>query len=136
MKTFLRISALAALLSAGAALAQSPAEALRGLESAARAADPAFSGFSAELGAAFFHAPHGRDRSCSSCHTDDPRAAGRHVVTGKGLAPLAPARNAERFSNPAKTEEWFRRNCGDVLGRECTTVEKGNVITYLVSLRP
>ena len=127
MKTFLRISALAALLSAGAALAQSPAEALRGLESAARAA---------ELGAAFFHAPHGRDRSCSSCHTDDPRAAGRHVVTGKGLAPLAPARNAERFSNPAKTEEWFRRNCGDVLGRECTTVEKGNVITYLVSLRP
>ena len=64
------------------------------------------------------------------------RADGRHVVTGKALAPLAPAGNAARFADPARTEKWFRRNCNDVLGRECTAAEKGNVLAWLVSLRP
>jgi mono/diheme cytochrome c family protein len=122
------------MLFVGIASAQSPADAVRRLESAARAADPAFSGFSAERGAKFFHARHGRDWSCSSCHTADPRADGRHIVTGKALAPLAPTANAARFRNPARTDKWFRRNCNDVLGRECTAVEKGDVLAYLLLL--
>ena len=136
MKQHIRIAALAAFLSAGAALAQSPADALRGHEANARAADPAFAGFSVERGAEFFQARQGGEWSCASCHTVDPRADGRHVVTGKALAPLAPARNAARFGDPAKTEKWFKRNCNDVLGRECTPAEKGNVLAWLVSLRP
>ena len=129
------LAALAAILFAGAAPAQSPADSLRSFEAAAHAANPAFSGFSAERGAQFFHARHGHDWSCASCHTADPRANGRHVVTGNGIEPLAPARNPARFGNPAKTEKWFRRNCNDVLGRECTPAEKGDVLAYLVSLR-
>ena len=130
------MAALAALVAAGSAMAQSPADALRDFENAARAASPAFAGFSVERGAEFFQARQGGEWSCASCHTVDPRADGRHVVTGKALAPLAPARSAARFSDPAKTEKWFKRNCNDVLGRECTPAEKGNVLAWLVSLRP
>jgi len=130
------MAALAAMVAAGPAMAQSPADALRGFESAARATNPAFAGFSAERGSAFFHARHGGELSCASCHTADPRADGRHIGTGKALAPLAPARNVARFTDPAKTEKWFKRNCNDVLGRECTAAEKVDVVAYLVSLRP
>jgi hypothetical protein len=28
-------------------------------------------------------------------------------------------------------EKWFARNCSTVLGRACTAIEKGNIITYL-----
>ena len=41
------------------------------------------------------------------------------------IAPLAPAFNAERFTDAAKTEKWFRRNCNDVVGRECTRRREG-----------
>ena len=27
--------------------------------------------------------------------------------------------DGERFADAAKTEKWFRRNCNDVVGREC-----------------
>ena len=93
-----------------------------------------FSGFSIERGQQFFRAKHGADWSCSSCHTDDPLAQGRHAKTGKDIAPLAPAANAERFVKPDKVDKWFRRNCNDVLGRPCTAQEKGDVLTYLMSL--
>ena len=39
--------------------------------------------------------------------------------------------NAERFTDLAKTEKWFRRNCDTVLGRECTVIEKGNFLTFM-----
>ena len=52
------------------------------------------------------------------------------------IAPLAPAFNPERFSDPAKVEKWFRRNCNDVLSRECTAVEKADVLAYLNALKP
>ncbi len=38
-----------------------------------------------------------------------------------------------RFSDLAKVEKWFSRNCQTVLGRLCTTVEKGDFIAYLAS---
>ena len=40
------------------------------------------------------------------------------------------------FSDPAKVEKWFRRNCNDVAGRECTAGEKADVLAWLISLKP
>lgn len=90
-------------------------------------------GFSADRGRALYERK-GKDWSCSSCHTADPRRAGEHAVTGKAIRPLAPSANPERFTDAAKVEKWFRRNCRDVLGRECTPLEKGDFITWLTSL--
>ncbi len=125
----------ALFLAAGCALAATPAEILKGYDSAARAADPRFGGFSAERGRRFFGAQHGGEWSCASCHTANPAAQGRHAKTGKTVAPLAPAANAERFSDPARAEKWFRRNCNDVLSRACTAQEKGDVLQYLISVK-
>lgn len=61
MKRHLRIAVLAAVLPMGTAFAQTPVDALNSLESAARAANPSFSGIAAERGSAFFQARHGRD---------------------------------------------------------------------------
>ncbi|HEX7384701.1 MAG TPA: DUF1924 domain-containing protein, partial [Burkholderiaceae bacterium] len=32
--------------------------------------------------------------------------------------------------------KWFRRNCGDVLGRECTADEKADIVAWLATLKP
>jgi hypothetical protein len=123
------------MLTAGMAGAQTPQDLQRGYEAAARAEAAGFSGFSAQRGEAFFQSTHGGDWSCSTCHTRDPLAPGKHTVTGKNISPLAPAANPGRFTDAAKVEKWFKRNCGDVLRRDCTAVEKGDVLTYLTSLR-
>lgn len=96
---------------------------------------PSFGGFSPQRGANFFRATHGRDWSCASCHTENPTTPGKHAKTDKPIAPLAPAANAERFTSPNKVEKWFKRNCNDVLGRACTAQEKGDVLSYLASLK-
>lgn len=90
---------------------------------------------SAARGQEFFTTKHGKDWSCASCHTSTPSAEGKHAATGKHISPLAPAANAERFTDNAKTEKWFRRNCNDVVGRECTPAEKADVMAWLVSLK-
>ena len=119
----------ATALAAGTAGAADP---LPAIQQSARAAGN-FAGFSAERGAAFFRTK-GSDWSCTTCHMADPRQPGRHTVTGKGIEPMAPAVNPRRFTDVAKVEKWFKRNCKDVLDRECTPQEKGDVITYLRSL--
>ena len=43
--------------------------------------------------------------------------------------------NAERFSDPAKVEKWFGRNCKEVVGRACTSAEKADFMTYLSEVR-
>jgi len=116
------------------AMGATPAEIQSGLEAAARAATPGFGGFSAARGEQFFKSTHGNDWSCASCHTQTPQAPGKHVKTGKAIAPLAPAANRERFADAAKVEKWFKRNCGDVLGRVCSAQEKGDVLAYLMSV--
>ena len=131
-----RLTVLALLLGAVAALpaAQaadtSPAEQFRRWTAAAAA--PA----SAERGRAFFTATHGGEWSCASCHGTSPTAPGKHATTGKAVAPLAPAANAERFTDSAKVDKWFRRNCNDVLKRECSALEKADVMAYLVGVKP
>jgi hypothetical protein len=43
--------------------------------------------------------------------------------------------NPQRFSDEAKVEKWFGRNCKDVLERACTAQEKGDFIAYLLSIK-
>ena len=121
---------LAALALAGPAAAADPAGLLAGYQAEARKGDAAFSA-SAQRGAQFFNARHGNEWSCASCHGSPPTGQGKHAKTGKAIAPLAPAANAERFADAAKVEKWFRRNCNDVLGRACTPSEKADVIAYV-----
>lgn len=90
----------------------------------------------AQRGGTFFNTRHGGEWSCASCHGTPPTGPGKHANTGKTLKPLAPAFNAEAFTDTARVEKWFRRNCKDVLSRECSAVEKADVLAYLDSLRP
>lgn len=116
-----------------------------GLTQSVWAATPAeiLSTYSAQSGAAaqpargqqFFNATHGRSWSCASCHGEVPTQNGKHASTGKSIAAMAPAFNPERFTDAAKTEKWFRRNCNDVVGRECTAAEKADVLSWLLTLK-
>jgi len=90
---------------------------------------------SPQRGEMFFKSTHGNDWSCASCHTENPLAPGKHVKTGKAIAPLAPAANPKRFTDAAAVEKWFRRNCNDVLGRACSAQEMSDVTQYLMSLK-
>jgi cytochrome c553 len=113
-----------------AARAATPADALAGYTAAAGTA-PATT-----RGQALFTTTHGREWSCASCHGNVPTRGGKHASTGKAIEPLAPAANASRFTDPAKTEKWFRRNCNDVMGRECSAAEKADVLAWLITLKP
>ena len=116
-------------------LACIPAFAATPAEMAAAYSAQAGSAANAARGQEFFTSKHGKDWSCSSCHTATPTAEGKHAATGKLIAPMAPAANAERFTDNAKTEKWFRRNCNDVVGRECTPGEKADVLAWLLSIK-
>lgn len=109
--------------------AATPAELLSGYT--AQAGSPSVPGRGQQL----FTVRQGREWSCASCHGTRPTATGKHASTGKPIAPMAPAFNAKRFTDTAKTEKWFRRNCNDVLGRECTAAEKADVLSWLLSLK-
>ena len=89
----------------------------------------------AAKGQTFFSAKHGGEWSCASCHGTPPTAQGKHANTGKVIAPLAPAFNAKAFTDSAKVDKWFKRNCNDVLTRECSAAEKADVLAYLNSLK-
>lgn len=89
-----------------------------------------------ERGRAFFTSPHGGEWSCASCHGNPPTATGKHASTGKTIGPLAPAFNPRVFTDSAKVDKWFRRNCNDVLKRECSAAEKADVLAYLLALKP
>ena len=115
--------------------AETPQNFLDGFAQEAKAQNPAFKGFSAKAGESFYKNKHGGDWSCSSCHTDNPAAEGKHTVTGKVIQPLSPNANPARFTDAAKVNKWFKRNCNDVLKRECTPEEKGNLLTYLLSVK-
>ena len=109
--------------------AVTPAEQLAGYT--AQAGAPA----QAARGQQLFTTTHGKDWSCASCHSATPTAAGKHASTGKAIGALAPAFNPERFTDTAKTEKWFRRNCNDVMGRECTAGEKADVLAFLLTFK-
>ena len=89
----------------------------------------------AERGQVFFTSRHGGEWSCASCHHAPPTRPGQHAGTGKALEPLAPAFNPRAFTDTAKVDKWFRRNCKDVLQRECSATEKADVMAWLASLK-
>lgn len=122
---------LAALLAALplSAPAATPAQLLADYAAQAQApGDP-------ERGRRLFTGDHGHEWRCASCHGPMPVTPGKHAATGKVIAPMAPAVNSERFTEVAKSDKWFRRNCRDVIGRECTAGEKADVLSWLLSLR-
>jgi hypothetical protein len=90
----------------------------------------------AERGQALFNQRQGGEWSCASCHGTPPTGQGKHASTGKAIAPLAPAFNAKAFTDTAKVDKWFKRNCKDVFSRECSAQEKADVLAYLIQLKP
>ena len=70
-------------------------------------------------------------RSCTSCHTDNLRAIGKHIRTKKTIEPLAPSVNKERLTDIKKIEKWFKRNCKWTMGRECSPQEKIDFLSYI-----
>jgi hypothetical protein len=86
-------------------------------------------------GEKFFNTKHGKEWSCASCHENPPNHDTKHIVTGKVIKPLAPSANPARFTDEVKAEKWFKRNCNDVLGRDCTTQEKADVLSWLMTIK-
>jgi mono/diheme cytochrome c family protein len=75
----------------------------------------------------------GEPRSCVTCHGSDPRQPGKHARTGKPIAAMAPSVESERFSDPAKANKWFTRNCKWTWGRLCSADEQADIKAYLYS---
>lgn len=90
----------------------------------------------ADRGLVFFTTRHAVEWSCASCHGKPPVNTGKHASTGKSIDALAPAFNARAFTSTARVDKWFRRNCNDVLKRECSAAEKADVLAYLLQLQP
>jgi len=120
------------------AFAATPQALLKQYEAQAKQENSAFTGFSADRGASFFRTEHahsnGQKVSCSTCHTSDPRNQGK-TRANKVIEPMATIVNPQRFTDEAKVEKWFGRNCKDVLERACTAQEKGDYIQYLMSVK-
>jgi cytochrome c553 len=126
-----------AVLCSSLVQASTPSDLLVGYQSEAGRRSVGFQA-SSQRGARFFRQRFGQSArmpACASCHTDSPVQAGRHVVTDKAIKPLATAANAERFTDPAKVEKWFRRNCTEVVGRECSAAEKADFIAFVMEGR-
>ena len=100
----------------------------------AKQENAAFKDFSVAAGQKFYGTKV-TDLACASCHTDSPMATGKHTSTNKDILPLAPAANAKRFTDAANVEKWFKRNCNDVLKRACTAQEKGDFMSYVLSVK-
>jgi cytochrome c peroxidase len=129
MKLFFYLLILAGMSGVNA-YAATPAELLNSYVSASGVLSP-----SPQRGEQFFNRTHEGEWSCATCHGSPPTGQGAHAGTGKPIAPLAPAVNPERFTKAATVEKWFKRNCGDVLKRECTAGEKADVMSYLLQFK-
>ncbi len=140
----------------GLGAAADPRDFLAAYAEQAKQADAAFQGFSAERGRAFYFRRHktddGLELSCASCHHADPRTrtvahlgefpcrtchtawrgpSDKATPIERQIAPMAPSANPHRFTQEEKVEAWFGWNCRLLLKRECTPVEKGDLITWL-----
>ena len=104
---------------------------------AAKRENPAFSAFNAEAGRELYHLKRRHSQkneilSCSTCHTENPRNMGQ-TTAGKPIDPLSPAANPKRLTDEEEIRKWFKRNCTQVLERECTPIEKGNFLHFLLN---
>jgi cytochrome c peroxidase len=129
------VLSLLALATSLPALAETPQQMLAGYAADAARERPGFAP-SAERGRQFYierRSAAEKMPNCASCHTEDATAAGKHVITSKAIEPLAPIAGSARFSESAKTEKWFRRNCKEVVGRECSAAEKADLLRFLLT---
>ena len=126
-------SALALGCVVAGAMADTPASFLERFNAEARSAGEGPG--TAARGQDFFNKIQGNEWKCASCHGAVPTGKGEHAVTHKVIEPMAPAFNPQRFTDAAKVDKWFRRNCKDVLSRECTAREKADVLAWLISLK-
>lgn len=108
---------------------------LDGYRAQAKLENAAFKDFSVAAGQTLYRTVGPNQLACASCHTDSPKNIGKHAKTNKSIEPLAPSVNAKRFTDAAQVEKWFKRNCNDALGRACTTQEKGDFMTYVLSVK-
>ncbi len=127
--TYIKMVAVCGVMISSSIFAATPAEVLSSYSAqAGAAAQPA-------RGQLLFTTKHGKEWSCATCHSSAPTVEGKHATTGKLISPLAPAFNPERFTDIAKSDKWFRRNCNDVIGRDCTVVEKADVLAWLMTFK-
>lgn len=125
--------ALLFLAGTNAAIAETPASMVAGYAAEAARTVPGFAP-SATRGQSFFTREWGVSRkmpNCTVCHGKNLNADGIHVITDKRIAPFSPMANPERFTSNAKAEKWFKRNCTEVVGRECTAAEKSDFIQFV-----
>jgi cytochrome c553 len=123
--------ALVLLLLAGSAHADTPQQIL---DSLVAQAGPA----SATRGEKLFRGKFSGGKtadSCTACHTDNAKASGQHVKTHKAIDPIAPVAQKDRFTDAAKVEKWFKRNCQEVIGRACSAQEKADFTAYMISVK-
>ncbi|MGB0723286.1 MAG: DUF1924 domain-containing protein [Gammaproteobacteria bacterium] len=77
----------------------------------------------------------GKPRACADCHGNPPVDEGRHVRTRKTIAPLALSANPKSLASAKHINKWLKRNCKWTWGRECSAREKGDLLTYLLTVR-
>ena len=134
--TITTLFACAAILFSAASQAGVREDQLAQYASAAKAQTPGFAGFSAERGKTLhsqsFTGGKPDTPACTSCHGKDPRSTGR-APSGKTIEAMATSATPVRYTDPAKVEKWFKRNCTEVLGRVCTPQEKGDWMTFMLS---
>lgn len=121
------------LASANSVFADTPASLIAGYAAEAAKTTPGFAP-SAKRGQEFFTKKWGVSQKmpdCTACHGKNINIDGKHVITGKHIAPFSPAVNPERFTKFAKIEKWFKRNCTEVVGRECSASEKADFIQFI-----
>jgi uncharacterized membrane protein len=102
----------------------------------AKAINPDYKAPSVTDGKLFFNRKfnvNGKMIACASCHTTNPANEGKNIVTHKPIKPLAPTINPNRFSDLDKVEDKFTEHCNDILGADCTAMEKANFISYLIT---
>jgi hypothetical protein len=99
--------------------------------------EPNFKTFDAKKGEEIFKSKHigkkGKEISCESCHTTNLANNGENIFTGKTIEPLSPKANPKRLTDISEIEKWLKRNFNDVYNKEGTPMEKGDVITYIMS---
>ena len=110
---------------------------LKTLNVDAKKENPNFTGFDAKRGELIFTSEHigkkGKAISCVSCHGNDLTKSQKNFFTGKTIDPLSPNANPTRLSEVKTIDKWLKRNFNDVYNREGTALEKGDVLSYILS---
>ena len=127
----------------------------------ARKEDSSFDGCSVERGHVLYFQKRANpvvgEINGASCHLADPRqkiiahksevlCRQCHVINDeehphpkdakiREILPLAPSANPKRISSYEHVEEFLKPNCEMVCGRLCTAKEKGDVLSWIISIK-